>query len=56
MPETYRDPSIVTQGEIAVFVYRQDDPASKPEFVGLFGESIIDSLEKPQSPLARVGY
>jgi hypothetical protein len=54
MPDIYRDPSIVTQGEIAAFFYRQDDPSSKPQFVGLFGESIIDSLEKPLGDLTPI--
>lgn len=48
------DASIVLQGEISTFYYRQDDLTSSPTFVGLFGESIIDGLTKSLGDLTPV--
>lgn len=46
-----RDQTIAMQGEISAFFYRQDDLSDPVQFVGLFGESIIDGLTKPLGDL-----
>jgi len=51
MPNETLDNTIVKQGEIALFAYRENDPTDLPAFQGL---AVVDSLTQPSGDLTPI--